>query len=159
MARWRGVFQNLLACGLPIGVVALVALVAGCPGSGRNTIAGNGGAGGSTVPVVSYHLDIQPIFDTYCTSCHSAGGAAAVIGIGLDLTPGNSYQNLFGRPSQESPNFFLIEPGSPDTSWLYMKVGLVQPPVGLRMPPFRDPIPDADIQLIRQWILQGALSS
>lgn len=157
MTQLPCVLRKMLACAVVASAVVLVVFTAGCPQAGQNTASSGQIAGGGSTPIVSYNLDIQPIFDANCVSCHAAGPTGVVSGAGLDLTPGNSYFNLFNQPSQEFPGFLLVEPGSASTSWLYIKVSQ-EPPVGLRMPPFSGPLPDSDIQLIRTWIKQGGLS-
>ncbi|NOZ48161.1 MAG: hypothetical protein GXO79_15490, partial [Chlorobi bacterium] len=59
---------------------------------------------------VSFTNDIQPIFDNKCNSCHSANIAMA----GLDLSTGNSYNNLTDGN--------LIDLENPENSGLYVKV-------------------------------------
>ncbi len=104
---------------------------------------------------VSFANQIQPIFNASCGNglCHLDGSAAN----GLSLDPDVSYDNIVGVPSTQS-DFNWVEPGVPDQSYLYLK--LLDPAVanyfGARMPRLRTPLSDAETELIRQWILQGA---
>lgn len=98
--------------------------------------------------------EIQKLFDQNCVSCHLAGS-------GLDLTDGQSYANLVGHPApaSESCGGVLVVPGSPDTSYLYLKLSNPHPCVGLQMPRtdiYSIPLPQCLQQLVRDWITAGA---
>lgn len=110
--------------------------------------------------VVSFSNDIQPIYNTYCTSCHSSVGPP----LGLDLTPGNSYAKTVGVAAQQT-TMNLIEPSAFALSYLWAKVRGVQdgfPFVGsgARMPMNGPPwvSPDEEALLVA-WIDAGALDN
>ena len=91
---------------------------------------------------VDYNSQIQPIFDTNCTTCHNYAGSAT-----LNLT---SFSGLInGGVSGPS----IIE-GDHENSLLYQRLIL---PVGSAgsMPP-NVPLSQSEIDLIAQWIDQGA---
>jgi len=91
---------------------------------------------------VDYNSQIQPIFDTNCTTCHSYAGSAT-----LNLT---SFSGLInGGVSGPS-----IIAGDHENSLLYQRLIL---PVGSAgsMPP-NVPLSQSEIDLIAQWIDQGA---
>ena len=91
---------------------------------------------------VDYNLQIQPIFDTNCTTCHNYAGSAT-----LNLT---SFSGLInGGVSGPS-----IIAGDHENSLLYQRLTL---PVGSAgsMPP-NVPLSQSEIDLIAQWIDQGA---
>jgi mono/diheme cytochrome c family protein len=96
---------------------------------------------------VSYIADIQPILDSTCVGCHGVGGNA-----GLDLRSGVSRGNLVNVPSTES-DLDLVEPGSPEQSWLYLKL-TGQQTVGTEMPPGGSI--GAGVDLVRTWIEEDA---
>ena len=102
---------------------------------------------------ISFSADVQPIFTRSCarSGCH----AGAVLSQGLSLEEGKSYDLLVGVPSAEDPSLARVEPGDSDLSYLIKKIegtGL-----GDRMPADGPPyLPDGEIQLIRDWIDQGA---
>ncbi len=100
---------------------------------------------------VDYSEQIQPIFSSRCTECHSGSGAPQ----GLRLDTANSYANLVGVASREVPSLQRVEPGNPDDSYLVQKVEGTAA-VGGRMPLGRTPLTAAQIALIRQWISEGA---
>jgi len=91
---------------------------------------------------VDYNLEIQPIFNMSCTSCHENGG---IYQNGLDLT---SYDNLMAGDSNNGP---VIIPGDHENSPLWQKVN------SGAMPPGNDPNLNSDeIDLIATWIDEGA---
>jgi len=90
--------------------------------------------------VISYSLDIQPIFDNNCTLCHP------LITANPDLTKINSYDAI------TSDNY--IVPEDLDASLLYQKL-IGNPNV---MPP-SGPLPKKEIDLVKTWIEQGALNN
>jgi hypothetical protein len=53
----------------------------------------------------------------------------------------------------------LVAPGHPESSLLYQKIENPSPPglCGDRMPDGQDPLADADIQQIKEWITLGAM--
>jgi hypothetical protein len=102
---------------------------------------------------VSFSAQIQPIFNQRCDQCHSGSSAPQ----GLRLDAANSYTDLVNVDSHEVPSLKRVEPGDPDNSYLVQKVeGTAD--VGGRMPLGGERLSDEDIDLIRQWISEGATS-
>ena len=97
---------------------------------------------------VSYGSDIQPIFDDNCISCHINGGA--YFG-GLDLS---TYENLMAGDSNSGP---VVIVGDGANSFLIQK--LEGTGGGAQMPQGGSPLPSEQINLISQWIDEGALNS
>lgn len=92
---------------------------------------------------VSYASDMQPIFNANCagSNCHVGGMAN-----GLSLA---SYTSLM----QGGNSGAVVIPGNPDGSIIVRRLeGNIQP----QMPFGRSPLPTPQIQLIRDWITQGA---
>ena len=81
---------------------------------------------------VSFSQDIFPIFQQMAASCHGNNG-----GLSLETYAGTMK---------------VVVPGDPEGSKLYQRLmgqgGPVMPPSG--------PLPDTQIQLVYQWIKQGA---
>lgn len=100
---------------------------------------------------VDYGDEIQPIFSSRCTECHSGAGAPH----GLRLDPANSFNSLVDVASDEVPSLKLVDPGDPDDSYLVQKVEGTAA-VGGRMPLNRTALTPAQIDLIRRWIGEGA---
>ena len=134
-------------------------------------------------PTTSFETDIYPIIMATCVDdCHAAGGywsswllegdAATVYGIIVD-GDGTGATQLLSDPDAE-----LIVPCDPQNSYLYRKLlgegaelipltaGLLAMPVecttpSMDMPSACDeytetPLPQADLDLIETWILDGA---
>lgn len=83
--------------------------------------------------------------------CHVEG---AELG-GLKLYP-DAWTQLVGVTSTQSP-LKLVEPGSPDRSYLYAKLMGTQVTAGgsgLRMP--AQPLGAEELETIRRWIAEGA---
>ncbi len=102
---------------------------------------------------VSFEKDVVPILNSYCVMCHLPGGEQG----GLSLYP-DAWSELVGIPSKQSP-LLQVEPGSPDKSYLYIKLidsGESAGGSGLLMPIQQPPLDQDKIETIRLWIAQGA---
>jgi hypothetical protein len=104
---------------------------------------------------------VQPTFSANCSGCHFPGGAA-----GLNLVAGSSFASLVGQASGESVLQRVLA-FRPDFSYLVHKIQgthLVPPASGrgARMP-FQCEgsgcLSQGQINVIRNWILQGALNN
>jgi len=94
------------------------------------------------VDTVSFKNDILPILDNYgCTSCH--GGTA---GLTVGTVAGMNTGGLHGP---------VIVPGNADASNIVKKIS-PNPPFGVRMPQGGPYLDATKIQLIKDWINQGA---
>ena len=91
------------------------------------------------------------IFTPLCTQCHVGAGAPQ----GLRLDELNAFGDLVNVPSREVPALLRVEPFDPDRSYLVQKIEGTAA-VGAQMPPGGPPLPVEDIQLIRDWIADGA---
>ena len=111
------------------------------------------GSGGSVGPLAPNFDSIQSnVFDQLCVHCHSGANAPA----GLRLDAANSYLNLVGVPAREQPSLMRVAPGDANNSYLIQKLEGTAA-VGGRMPAGLPPLPQTDIDIIRQWIGGGAL--
>jgi Carboxypeptidase regulatory-like domain len=148
LTEMRGVFWPAAL----VGLLAPVAIAAGCGGGGAE---GGAATAENLGEPVSY-AQVQGVFEKYgCTACHPGVNPA------LDLTEGKSYDQLVGVRALEDPTLYRVVAGDPERSFLYLKVGGAPPvadipAIGTRMPPQAPPIDQADMDLIRRWILQGA---
>jgi hypothetical protein len=105
---------------------------------------------------VSFENDVLPILNSYCVMCHLPGGAQG----GLSLYP-DAWSELVGVPSKQSP-LLQVEPGSPDKSYLYIKLidsGVSVGGSGQLMPIQQPPLEPDQIETIRLWIEQGAIKN
>ncbi len=94
---------------------------------------------------VDYGTQVQPVFDSYCVNCH---GGVSTNG-NLVLT---SYSSLMSGNSSNGP---VVTAGDGEGSILIRK--LRGTTVGSQMPPGGIPLSNATIDLISQWIDEGAL--
>lgn len=106
-----------------------------------------------TTPVIkkiSYSQEIEPLFTPDCTSCHNNGGTFP------DLTIGASYGELLtGTPVICTSYNSCLDTLNPTSSLLYNKL-LPSPTCNARMPLLASPWSSAKIQLVLDWIDQGA---
>jgi hypothetical protein len=110
------------------------------------------GSGGSVGPLEPNFDSIQAnVFDQVCVHCHS--GANAPVGLRLDAA--NSYASLVGVPSAET-GVLRVAPGNANNSYIIQKLEGTAG-VGERMPAGLPALPQSDINIIRQWIGDGAL--
>ena len=104
---------------------------------------------------ISFSADVQPIFTRSCAraGCHGSGTFSQ----GLNLESGSSYGLLVGVASTEDPTLKRVEPGMSDLSYLIRKIEGTG--IGDRMPQGGPFLPDAEVQVIKDWIDQGALDN
>jgi hypothetical protein len=96
---------------------------------------------------VSYAADVQPILKQYCLECHVPGGAGFNAS-GFDM----SSHDALMRGGKFGP---FVVPGDPLTSTLNMLVeGRADP--SIRMPHGREQLTQREIQILRDWVQQGA---
>lgn len=102
---------------------------------------------------LNFTRDIQPIFDANCVVCHQSGGTQG----GLNLEAGESYGATVLRHSEES-KLLRIDPGKPEESYLIHKLEGSHIQVGGtgEQMPTTEPLDKALINVIRQWISEGA---
>lgn len=93
---------------------------------------------------INYATQIQPILTNHCASCHGFGGMDLRTYASVMASVSNSY----GRA--------IVQPGNPNFSPLYDKL-LPSPQIGGRMPQGGS-LSANQIELIRQWISEGATS-
>ncbi len=128
-------------------------IVAACGGGGG----GDGGGGGNPPPPSTFNpvfSEIQTnVFTPTCavSGCHQGAGAPQ----GLRLDEANSYGLLVDQPSSQVPSLDRVEPGDPNNSYLVQKLeGTAS--VGQRMPLNASALPQSTINIVRQWITDGA---
>lgn len=100
-------------------------------------------------PGVSFSQQIQPLFGSYgCTGCHPGNA-------GLDLREGQSYGNLVNvQALAQCTDKKRVLPGNAAESVLYLRLSGTT--CGGRMPQDSDPISSSHLQLVQDWINQGA---
>ena len=99
-----------------------------------------------TTENISFANDVQPIFDQSCTSCHPGSG-------NLDLTAANSYNQLV-NVNASGYSAKRVVPGDAANSVLYKKID-GSGAYGSNMP-LGGNLSTAQINIIKQWIVEGA---
>ena len=103
------------------------------------------GAWGAENPAekITYTDHVRPILREHCFNCHNQNKATNDLAL-------DSYERLRkGGASGEA-----IQPGDAENSYLWLLVSHKGEP---HMPPNQDKIPAAKLDVIKQWILAGAL--
>jgi hypothetical protein len=155
-------FQHKRFVPLVAGALAVITGLAGCAGNGDGlnskglpvgSSSGGGGGTGTTGPFTADFQSIQDnVFTPICSPCHS--GASAPKGLMLDAA--HSYNLLVGVPSTEVPSLNRVKAGDPDSSYIIIKLTNGAGIVGQQMPLMEMPLSQATIDVIRQWITNGA---
>lgn len=108
----------------------------------------------SETPYVDFTSQIQPIFDSRCSGCHTNGGNSG----GLMLDSGVAYHALLNAPATDgTTQKDRVEPGDAEQSFLFEKLNCANPVGGTRMP-LGGSLSLTDQALFRDWINQGALA-
>lgn len=102
-------------------------------------------AEGAAKPKITFAEHIQPIFREHCNTCHSADQAKG--GLALDT---------FAATMRGGAGGEVVFVGDLDSSRLWALVSHKESP---KMPPEQDKIAESKLNLIKQWILEGALEN
>jgi hypothetical protein len=129
-------------------IAAVNAALSGCPAAATPT----------EMPATTLETIQAAIFSPRCAipTCHDSATAAGE----LVLEAGASHDALVGVPptveAASAAGLLRVDPGHPENSFLLSK--LAGPPLGQgsRMPPTGALLDDAEMALIRNWILSGA---
>jgi cell division septation protein DedD len=109
---------------------------------------------------VSFARIQDEIFTPRCAVviCHDSASQSG----SLNLEAGSSFDDLVGvepsTPAARDDGFLRVDPGNPDNSFLVTKLELPEATIefGSPMPLIGDRLSEGEIQLIRDWIAQGA---
>jgi hypothetical protein len=142
-----------MSCNLRCVVFATLCVLGGCAGNGEGLDENGRPLTDSSSDVLAPTLkSIQEhVFTPICTQCHE--GAAAPQGLHLDEAA--AFAMLVNAPSSEVPSLNRVTPGDPDNSYIIQKLE-GRAAVGGQMPLGQPPLPQATIDVIRQWIASGA---
>src|SRR5229473_2240098 len=94
---------------------------------------------------ITYQDHILPILRDKCLGCHNQDKKSG----GLRL---NTFSNVLAGGSSGE----VIKPGDPDNSRLFLQVSHKREPF---MPPKSEMLPKENLEIIRQWIVGGALET
>lgn len=119
-----------------------------------------------------FHEQVRPIFESMtnkCSGCHAERGANARLSLGGHISSKAIVAGLVNKPSRSGGQYKLVVPGDPDKSWLYRKIAdqaknagcqpsaEAQCITGVMPPAMNGPtLSAAELQTVRQWILDGA---
>ena len=111
----------------------------------------------NVVPVTLTQIQ-NAVFTPTCavSGCHDGGGN--FLPRSMDLRAGNSHGSIVGVPAEQAA-LDRVEPGDPDASYLIDKLEGNQAANTQRMPPGGPFLDQATIDMIRQWITDGALDN
>ncbi len=94
---------------------------------------------------LNYAEHVQSIFREHCYTCHNTEQAKG--GLALDS---------FAATMKGGSGGEVVFPGDLESSRLWALVAHIESP---KMPPEQDKLPDAKLNVIKQWILDGALDN
>lgn len=95
---------------------------------------------------ISYSKDVSPILEKFCVTCHNAD----------EEHPSQLFLDSYEALMKGGKHGKSIQPGNAEES-LFMQKMSAKPPFGKKMPPSKKLVPTAgQIELLRQWIDQGA---
>ncbi len=102
----------------------------------------------------SYTTDIQAIWSSECSGCHTGRGSSG----SLSLNSSVSYGNIVNHASSQLSTMDRVEPLSTSDSYLFHKLEGTQVSVGGRGDdmPSTGPLSAADLAMIETWITEGA---
>jgi hypothetical protein len=93
---------------------------------------------------VEYNRDIRPILAGHCFRCHGPDSASREADLRLDQR-------------DAAMEMGAIEPGDPEFSSLWERVATDDPDWVMPPPEIKNPLSDAQKELLRQWIAEGAV--
>jgi hypothetical protein len=99
---------------------------------------------------VSFELDVQPIFQSHCMKCHQPGGQGFEAS-GLDL---RSYDSLMKGTKHGA----VVVPGNTVASTLMVLID-GRADKSIRMPHNERPLLKQQVEIVRDWVKQGAVKN
>lgn len=139
-------------------ILALGVGLAGCAGDegGKDTGAGTADTGGDPSAATFTRVKAEILTPSCAISgCHAAGTTIN----GMELVVGGEHAALVDAASIGKPGETLVIPGNSDTSYVVLKL---EDAVGIAGYPMPSPFGGLDgelIQLMRDWIDDGALDN
>ena len=120
---------------------------------GDDTSSGGDDTSSGGVVGLSWAADVYPVFVPAQCDCHTQSAGTLKMTNATD-----SYMNLVGTQANEAA-LSRVEPGNPDASYMWHKIHGTQLDVGgsgSMMPLGAGMLPESTLDLIEQWILEGA---
>ncbi|MBX9582472.1 MAG: PSD1 and planctomycete cytochrome C domain-containing protein [Gemmataceae bacterium] len=106
------------------------------------------GSPGRAAPPVDFGREVRPILAEHCTLCHGVDPKHRKGKLRLDTADGSAKGGSSGDPA--------VVPGDPDKSELYRRITSHDADVVMPPPDEKKPLTDAQKQVIRRWIAEGA---
>jgi len=95
---------------------------------------------------LSYKQDVAPLLEKFCATCHNED----------EDHPSQLFMDSYESLMKGGKHGVAVKPGNSKESLLMQKMD-AEPPFGKKMPPSKKLIPSAEqIEILRQWIDQGA---
>lgn len=142
-----GKFNSLLL----VTICSLALVLGSCGDNSTGTNGGNGdnGNGDEDEPLEPTFSNVLDIFNSSCggSNCHINGSQS-----GVQL---NNYDNVMGSEGVQYGEL-VVQAGNADDSPLVDKIESDNPEFGERMPPDGPFLSDDEIDLIKEWINDGA---
>jgi hypothetical protein len=127
--------RAILSCSLLAGVFGIT-----CHAAAQDSSAA------TPAKVISYTKDVAPILEKFCATCHNAD----------EDHPSQLFLDSYETLMKGGKHGKAIQPGNSTESLLLQKMNPA-PPFGKKMPPSKKLVPTAgQIEILRQWIEQGA---
>jgi hypothetical protein len=96
--------------------------------------------------LVSFSKDVAPLLDKFCATCHNAD----------EDHPSQLFMDSYESLMKGGKHGVAVKPGNSKESLLLQKMD-AEPPFGKKMPPSKKLILSPEqIEILRQWIDQGA---
>jgi len=112
--------------------------------------------GNRSAPGAARRRRSPPTFNPFRTTSSRPSACAATAARarprGLALDAAHSYALLVGVPSNEDAGLLRVKPGVPDSSYLVLKLQGSPESSACKMPFGGPPLPQATLDVIRQWI-------
>jgi len=104
---------------------------------------------------------VQAIFDRHgcaTSTCHGGSTPEANLSLEAPLAHISLVNQPCANPAAANSEMWLVTPGEPDMSYLYLKLALssADMELGSPMPPVGEPLSISELEVIRLWIEQGA---
>src|SRR5262245_6492629 len=97
---------------------------------------------------VDFSRDVRPILAKHCFKCHGPDDKARKAKLRLDVREAAVREGRSGQPA--------IAPGKPDESELVRRIFAGEESDVMPPPSAKNPLSDADKQVLRRWIAAGA---
>lgn len=111
-----------------------------------------------------FHTQVRPVLNELCSTCHSGTAPMGGVSFAQELRSRDITMQLVGVASKSGGQFKRVVAGSPNESWLFLKVSDMAKAAGCTgtcnvqsMPPTGQvELSPAQLEAIRSWIANGA---